>query len=65
MTSPPRDLLAIFPTQTELAAVVLFALMVDAHQTGNDMIRRAAGYRLRRLGWRVEPVQRSEGGAER
>ena len=59
MTSPPIDLPAAFPTQPELAAVALFALVVDAQLSGNIKMFRAAAYRLRRLGWRVEPVERS------
>ena len=65
MISPPSDLPNVFPARTELAAVALFALAVDAHLTGNVKLFRATACRLARLEWRVTPVERSEGGVDR
>jgi hypothetical protein len=60
----PTDLPTIYPKQPELAAVALFALLVDADLAGNETLVRAAAYRLARLGWRVTRLERSEGRQE-
>jgi hypothetical protein len=57
MTIPPIDLDRFSPKEPDLAVVVLVALLLDAHRAGDDRAVRRASYRLKLLGWRVEPTE--------
>jgi hypothetical protein len=57
MSNHSVDVPRLFPSRPELAAIALFTLMIDAHQSGDSRKQRALTYRLWQLGWRAEPIE--------